>query len=136
MNTMAPETILIVEDNPINLELAVDLLELAGYNVATAKTAEQGIELARSLRPNLILMDISLPGKDGLEAIRLLREHPETQDINIVALTAHAMRGDKDKAFAAGCEGYLTKPIDTRSFARTIASFMAGAEERRLKRTA
>jgi CheY-like chemotaxis protein len=117
-------TILIVEDNAMNLELAVDLLEAAGFRVLTATTAEAALQLARSAYPDLVLMDISLPGMDGLAATQALKKDPATQHLPIVALTAHAMRGDADKALAAGCGGYLTKPIDTRDFCRQVDSFL------------
>ena len=119
-----PKNILIIEDNPLNLELARDILEEAGYVVYTAASAEKGIQLAHSVMPDLILMDVSLPGMDGLSATRLLTHDPETAKIPIVFLTAHAMHGDKEKAIAAGCKGYLTKPIDTRTFAKSIDTFL------------
>lgn len=122
---MAGETILIVEDNPLNLELATDLLETAGYVVRQAGTAEEAIQTARTALPGLILMDVSLPGMDGLAATQALKADPATHAIPVVALTAHAMKGDEDKARAAGCEGYITKPIDTRTFPVTVARFLA-----------
>lgn len=122
---MTTKKILIIEDNALNLELALDLLEAAGYTVLSADAAEEGIQLARTCRPDLVLMDVSLPGMDGLEATSALKRDPITAGIPIVALTAHAMKGDEEKAMAAGCAGYLTKPIDTRSFTRTVAGFLA-----------
>ncbi len=116
--------ILVVEDNPLNMELAVDLLELAGYAVLQAATAEEGLELARAEKPALILMDMQLPGLDGLAAARALKADPATRDIPIVALTAYAMRGDAEKMYQAGCAGYIAKPIDTRQFAQTVAQFL------------
>ena len=124
---MAGEKILIVEDNPMNMELATDLLEASGYVVIQTGVAEEGIELARAESPDLILMDISLPGMDGLEATGVLRQDPTTKDINVVAMTAHAMKGDEEKALAAGCAGYITKPIDTREFLKTVARFIESA---------
>ena len=121
---MAGQKILIVEDNPMNMELAADLLEASGYIVIQAGAAEEGIELARAESPDLILMDISLPGMDGLEATAVLKKESATKDINVVALTAHAMKGDKEKALAAGCSGYITKPINTREFPKTVARFI------------
>lgn len=126
---MAGETILIVEDNPLNLELATDLLEAAGYVVRQAGTAEEAIQTARTALPGLILMDVSLPGMDGLAATQALKADPATRAIPVVALTAHAMKGDEDKARAAGCEGYITKPIDTRTFPVTVARFLAAGEK-------
>ena len=122
---MAGETILIVEDNELNLELATDLLEAAGYVVRQARTAEEAIQAAKTTKPQLILMDISLPGMDGLDATRALKADPTTRQIPVLALTAHAMKGDEEKARAAGCTGYMTKPIDTRAFSTTVARLLA-----------
>lgn len=119
------QKILVVEDNPANLELFTDLLEAAGYQVHAAISAEEGVRLARALQPELILMDLSLPGMDGLAATRALREDAATCDLRIVALTAHAMKGDEAVAQRAGCNGYLTKPIDTRSFVESVSRFIA-----------
>ncbi len=124
---MAGEKILIVEDNPMNLELATDLLEAAGYVIIQAETAEEGIKLASAESPDLILMDISLPGMDGLEATGILKQDPTTKDITVIAMTAHAMKGDEEKALAAGCSGYITKPIDTREFPKAVARFIDSA---------
>jgi CheY-like chemotaxis protein len=126
---MAGEKILIVEDNPMNLELATDLLEAAGYFVIQAGTAEEGIKLARADFPDLILMDIGLPGMDGLEATGVLKQDLATKDIPVIALTAHAMQGDEEKALAAGCAGYITKPVDTRAFSKTVSQFIDSAKE-------
>jgi CheY-like chemotaxis protein len=120
-------TILIIEDNPMNMELATDLLEAAGYSLVQASDAEAGITLATAELPDLILMDIALPGMDGLQATQILRQDPRTCRIPIVALTAHAMKGDAEKAADAGCVGYLAKPIDTRSFVQTVAQFIEWA---------
>jgi len=124
---MAGKTILIVEDNLLNLELATELLEASGYLVLKADSAENGLRLARTASPALILMDLSLPGMDGLAATRALKSDPATTHLKIVALTAHAMKGDDEIARQAGCIGYLTKPIDTRTFTATIAGFIGGA---------
>ncbi len=124
---MAGKKILIVEDNHMNLELATDLLEVAGYVIIQAETAEEGIKLARAELPDLILMDISLPGMDGLEATGILKKDPTTKDITVIALTAHAMRGDEEKAMVAGCIGYITKPIDTREFPKDVSRFIDSA---------
>jgi len=113
---MTEGKVLLIEDNPLNLELAVDLLEIDGHEVLTATTAEKGIELAKKETPDLILMDISLPGMDGLEATRILKKDETTKNIPIVAMSAHAMKGDEEKAREAGCVGYIKKPIDTKSF--------------------
>jgi CheY-like chemotaxis protein len=119
--------ILVVEDNLLNLELVTDLLEAAGFIICRALTAEEGLRAARELSPDLILMDLSLPGLDGLAATRALRADPATRHLTIIALTAHAMRGDEALALRAGCDGYLTKPIDTRTFAAKVAAFIATA---------
>lgn len=124
-----PDTkILIVEDNPVNMELATDLLEIAGYQVLQAETAEQGIELAKREQPALILMDVRLPGMDGLQATALLKGDPTTGSIPVIALTAQAMKGDREQALAAGCDGYLSKPIDTREFPQAVARHLRGGE--------
>ncbi len=125
-----PVRILVVEDNPLNLELATDLLEASGFEVISARTAEAGINLARDTRPNLILMDLSLPGMDGLEATKALKADPQTADIPVVAVTAHAMKGDEQKALDVGCEGYITKPIDTRMFPELIAQHLERSRRR------
>ena len=121
---MPAETILIIEDNLLNLELVTDLLEAKGYLILKAETAEAGIRLARTSSPQLILMDLSLPGMDGLQATRTLKSDPATKHLKVIALTAHAMKGDQEIALKAGCDGYVSKPIDTRSFAAAIAGFI------------
>lgn len=109
-------TLLVVEDNPANMKLISLLLNKAGYFVLQADNASDGLMLAREHHPDLILMDIQLPSMDGLTATRLLKADPETEDIPVVALTAFAMRGDEEKIRAAGCDGYIAKPIQYRSF--------------------
>jgi CheY-like chemotaxis protein len=121
---MPAYTILIVEDNAANLELATDLLEAGGYSVRQARDASEGLQLAREILPDLILMDLSLPGRDGLSTTRELKADPVTRHIPIVALTAHAMLGDESIAREAGCNGYLTKPIDTRRFAQSLGAWL------------
>ncbi len=121
---MAGQKILIVEDNLMNMELATDLLEASGYVVIQSVVAEEGIKLARVESPDLILMDVGLPGMDGLEATGGLKQNPTTKDIPVIAMTAHAMKGDEEKAVAAGCAGYITKPIDTREFPKAMARFI------------
>lgn len=121
---MAPGRVLIVEDNPLNLELAQDLLEVKGFEVLAATSAEDGLNIARKEGPDLVLMDIGLPGMDGLEAIKRLKADPATRELPIVCLTAHAMEGDRDMALRVGAEGYITKPINTREFADTIATYL------------
>lgn len=124
MSPMARATILMVEDNPMNMELATDLLEAVGYTVRQALSAEEGIRLARTARPDLILMDIRLPGMDGHAAVQALKQDPVTARIPTVALTAQAMQGDEEAALAAGFDGYIAKPIDTRSFSQAVARFL------------
>lgn len=121
------EKILIIEDNPLNMALTTELLEAAGYVLLQAEDAEAGIVVARAELPALILMDIALPGMDGLCATRLLTQDPRTQTIPIIALTAHAMKGDETKVREAGCVGYIAKPLDTRTFAQTVADWLAWA---------
>ena len=121
---MAAEKILVIEDNKMNQILIKDLLKLEGFEVAVAENAESGIQLARELLPHLILMDIQLPGMDGLSATKIITTDPNLQSIPVVALTSYAMRGDEEKARQAGCCGYITKPIDTRSFGDTIAGYL------------
>jgi CheY-like chemotaxis protein len=116
--------ILVVEDSPLNMELVTDLLEVNGYEVLQASEAETGINMAVRNLPDLILMDVQLPGMDGLAAIRCLKEDSRTSGIPVVALTAHAMVGDQEKAEAAGCNGYVVKPIDTRQFPLLVAAFL------------
>lgn len=118
-------TILVVEDNALNLELVTDLLEAAGHLVRTAGTAEDGIRSATMAPPDLILMDIRLPGMDGHAAVAILKADPATRSVPMVALTAQAMKGDDEVAIAAGFDGYLAKPIDTRSFSAAIDRFLA-----------
>lgn len=117
--------VLIVEDNPLNLELARDLLEAQGFMVRAAHDAAQCRAALTARRPDLILMDIGLPGTDGLQLTRALRADPATRDLLIVALTAHAMAADARLVADAGCDGYLTKPIQTRTFAQQVTAFIA-----------
>src|ERR1700761_8874993 len=112
---MTGAPILIVDDNPINMKLARVLLMQEGFEVREARDAEEAIEILKSFHPRLILMDVQLPGLNGLDLTRRLKASPDTRDIIIVALTAYAMKGDEDKAREAGCDGYLTKPINTRT---------------------
>jgi CheY-like chemotaxis protein len=123
---MTAKTVLVVEDNPLNMELTTDVLEVAGFAVCQAFTAEEGIELARSARPDLVLMDVSLPGMDGLTATGILKADATLRSIPVVALTAHAMSGDRERVLAAGCDGYITKPIDTRGLVGSVSAFFGG----------
>jgi CheY-like chemotaxis protein len=122
MNTTV--RILVVDDNPTNLKLVVDVLEYEGHRVITAGDAEVAQSIIARTPPDLILMDIALPGMDGLTLTRLLKADPRTEHIRIVALTAFAMVGDDNKATAAGCAGYITKPIDTRRFPAQVAAYL------------
>jgi len=122
---MPGESVLIVDDNPVNTKLASLTLKLAGYDVRTAGDANEALATLRAFTPELILMDIQMPGMDGLELTRKLRSEPTTAAVRIVAITSYAMKGDEDKALGAGCDGYLPKPIDTRTFADSVAGFLA-----------
>jgi len=124
---MANEKILVVDDEPLNRELAKDLLEVAGYVVYEATDANEAIQKAREDKFDIILMDIQLPGMDGLAATRIIKEDSLNKDTPIVALTAYAMKGDKEKIEAAGCDGYITKPINTKEFAQSVAGFLEGS---------
>jgi len=128
---MSGETILVVDDNVLNLKLVCVLLTVEGYEVRTASSAEEAVAVLRSFRPSAILMDLQLPGMDGLELTRQLRTDARTRDTVIVALTAYAMKGDARRAFDAGCDGYISKPIDTRALPATIARFIRRRKEGR-----
>ncbi|UCF90319.1 MAG: response regulator [Desulfobacterales bacterium] len=122
---MDARTVLVVEDNELNMKLVRDLLKIAKYNVLEATDAESGCQMAREHSPALILMDIQLPGMDGLSATRLIKADPVLKAIPVIALTSYAMQGDEDKAREAGCDGYIAKPIDTRNFLKKVDSFLA-----------
>ena len=122
---MPGESILIVDDNPINLKLVKVLLSIEGYQIYTAGDAKEAKDVLSRTQPKLILMDIQLPGIDGLELTRQLKRDPKYKDIIILAITAYAMKGDKEKALAAGCDGYIAKPIDTETFPKVIADFIS-----------
>ena len=116
--------VLIVEDNPANMTLAVFLLESAGHAVISATNAEAGLTLARDEQPHLVLMDIQLPGMDGLEATRLLKQDDATRAIPVIALTALAMKGDEERIRAAGCDGYIAKPLAYKEFLALISAHL------------
>jgi two-component system cell cycle response regulator DivK len=120
--------ILLVEDNERNLKLLRDVLDYAGYDVRVARTAEDGITLATSEHPDLVLMDLQLPGIDGMEALRRLRESPRTADIPVVAVTAQAMKDDRERALDAGFNGYIEKPISVRTFPDQVRRFLSGGQ--------
>ena len=117
--------ILIVEDEPKNLKLIQDLLQASRYTTIEATDGRQGVELARDRKPDLILMDIQLPVMDGLEATRILKADTSTRDMPIIALTSYAMAGDEERAREAGCDGYITKPIDTRGFLKKVGEYFS-----------
>jgi len=118
------DLILVVEDNPMNLKLVRDILKQSGYRVAESTTGEEALDALKFIRPDLILMDIQLPGMDGLRAARLLKDNPETCNIPVIALTAHVMKGDEVRAKEAGCAGYIPKPIQPGELTRQIATFL------------
>jgi two-component system cell cycle response regulator DivK len=120
---MTGKKVLLVEDNAANMTLATFLLQSAGYEVISATDAETAVSLARAQSPALILMDIQLPGIDGLQATAQLRDDDATRDIPVVALTALAMKGDEERIRAAGCDGYIAKPLDYKSFLATVATY-------------
>ena len=117
--------ILLVEDNEMNRDMLSRRLVRRGFEVVFAVDGQQGVDLARSEKPDIILMDMSLPVMDGWEATRLLKAMPETRSIPIIALTAHAMAGDREKSLAAGCNDYDTKPIDFRRLVEKIQGFLS-----------
>ncbi len=122
---MPSEEIMIVDDNALNLKLAQVVLTSAGYAVHTAIDAEEALKLLGKIHPRLILMDLQLPGMDGMELTRRLKADTATRDIVIIAVTAYAMKGDEQRAREAGCDGYVSKPIDTRTLAGVVGQFMA-----------
>ena len=118
--------ILIVEDEPKNLTLLRDLLQVSGYANIEATDGKQGVELAKSKKPDLILMDIQLPEMDGLEATRILKADATTSNIPILALTSYAMKGDKERMLQAGCDGYLAKPFNIQELLKEVAKYLSG----------
>ncbi len=127
---MGGEPILIVDDNPVNLKLIRVLLAGEGYTVRTAVDAEEALAALETFRPRLILMDVQLPGMDGLELTRRLKADPERAGVVIVALTAYAMKGDEQKALEAGCDGYIAKPVDTRALPSMVAAYLGHGDGR------
>jgi CheY-like chemotaxis protein len=125
---MAGERVLVVDDNPANRRLLRLLLAGEAYDVRTAEGAEEALAVLADFRPRLILMDLQMPGMNGFDLTRLLKGNEATRDIVIVALTAYAMKGDEEKARDAGCDGYVSKPIDTRTLPGLIAAHLASAE--------
>jgi len=127
---MASARILVVDDNPTNLKLLRVLLLREGYDVATAASAEEAEALIGECLPDLVLMDVQLPGVDGLTLTRRLKGDPRTERVVVIAVTAYAMKGDQEKALAAGCDAYLTKPIDTRGLPEVVARSLDGRGSR------
>lgn len=123
---MAAEPILIIDDNLLNLKLVTYLLTAKGYDIHTAANAEVALSILKTFQPRLILMDIQLPGMSGLELTKMLKSDPNYKNIPIVVITAYAMKSDKEKAIAAGCDGYITKPIDTRTLPNIIGKYFFG----------
>lgn len=128
---MAGETILIIDDNPINLKLEMILLQVEGYDVHTASNAEEAFKMLDSVAPRLIILDLQLPGMSGLDLARKIKSIPSFKRIVILAVTAYAMKGDKEAALVAGCDGYITKPIDTNAFPAMVANYLNAAFPRR-----
>jgi len=122
---MAGELILIVEDNEKNRRLVRDVLQFKGYQTIETETGEEGVELARSRRPALVLMDIQLPGIDGITALRQLRDDPTTRTIRVMAVTASAMTQDRQKILSAGFDGYQSKPINVKAFLEAVQELLA-----------
>ena len=118
------KVILIVEDDPNSLKLFRDLLQASGYASLEATNGKKSVELAREKKPDLILMDIQMPTMDGLEATKILKAGAETRNIPIIALTSYAMKGDEEKIREAGCDAYITKPIDTREFLKKVSELL------------
>ena len=125
-----PKRILIVEDNELNMKLLNDVLEAYGYNIVQTGSGAAVLGLARTHRPDLVLMDIQLPDVSGLDAVRQLKADPETRHIPVIAVTAFAMAGDKRRALDSGCDGYIAKPIMLREFLATIEEFLSGKPSR------
>jgi len=121
---MEQKRVLVVEDNELNMKLVRSLLQIGEYQVVEAPDAETGIRLAQEHHPALILMDIQLPGMDGLSATKIIRQDGALKEIPVVALTSYAMQGDDEKALEAGCTGYIAKPINTRTFLETLEKYI------------
>ena len=117
-------TVLVVEDNDMNMQLVEYLLEEGGFTIMKATSGEEALRVTSEQPPDLILMDIHLPGMDGLSVVKQMKEDARTQRIPILALTAHAMRGDRDRFLQAGCDGYISKPIDVKSFIPAIQRYL------------
>ncbi len=121
---MPNEPILIVDDNPMNLKLEKRLLEAEQYQVLTAKNAEETLKIFEYFYPRLVLMDFQLPGMDGVELTKKIRSNPKTKEVIILMVTSNDQQGDEAKAKAAGCDGYITKPIDTQALPKVVADYL------------
>ena len=126
---MSTARVLIVEDNPLNLKLVRDVLLKAGFEVIESRTGEEGVARAQDSQPDVILMDLQLPGINGTQALRLIRDDPSGADVPVIALTAFAMSKDRDRALLDGFDGYLTKPISVRDLPHEVASFLTEKRE-------
>ena len=122
--------ILVVEDNDMNMQLVEYLLEEGGFDILKATSGEEALQVTSDTVPDLILMDIHLPGMDGLSVVREMKGNERTKGVPILALTAHAMRGDKDRFLEAGCDGYISKPIDVKTFIPSIEKFLEPNDEK------
>ena len=123
-------TILVIEDNEQNLYLMTFMLEKSGYEVVQARDGREGVELATSVKPTLILLDIQLPIMDGYAVARELRRNPELASVPIVAVTSYAMAGDRERVLAAGCTGYIEKPVNPDTFINEMQEYLPGGRER------
>lgn len=121
---MAGEILLVVDDHPTNLKLLRVALTAEGYDVRTAMNAEEALAILAEVRPELILMDLQLPGMDGLQLTRNLKDDPAFASIPVLAITSYAMKGDRDRAMAAGCDAYITKPVDTRALPSIVSELL------------
>jgi CheY-like chemotaxis protein len=125
MNAVEEKVVLVIEDNALNMKLIRSLLNIARLQIMEASDAESGLSLARERLPSLVLMDIQLPGMDGLAATAMMKKDPLMRDIPVIALTSHAMQGDEERALESGCSGYIAKPIDIDAFLETIRRAMS-----------
>jgi CheY-like chemotaxis protein len=132
MGTPLKNAILIVDDDPRSMKLTYDLLKIFGYQTLSATDGLQAVEMAKNHKPDLILMDIQLPGMDGLSATRMIKSDVITRNIPVVAATAYAMQGDEEKAIQAGCDGYITKPIDIRVLLKTVEKYLSAKTKIRM----
>jgi len=123
---MSRPTVLVVEDNKDNMTLIADILTSMDYDILQARNGQQGVEKAEEAKPDLILMDLSLPVMDGWSATRMIKSNPDLSHIPVIALTAHALQGDKEKAFEAGCDDYLSKPLNLAALMEKLKTYLEG----------